>query len=261
MTLDGSRSTTIVRGAPRALGRTNWIEPATTPLRVLQCGRIRTDAHMPPVHVEPGEFETALVCLDGAGWVRVGTERFRVERYDTIYVPRDTHFMVWSATGMVDIIEARAPVEERHPLQYVSYADQQAESSVQHPGADPRSCVMLGDHAAAGRVSVGVIAGDARDAGAWPLVPDLPGAEVACCYARVPTSGQPMPVEWTDGATSHLSHVHEGDLVVGPHRWHVDARMSSGTLAVLWMLAAEREVIGDRFRLPAHSYSRSRIVP
>ncbi len=243
------------------MGRTEWIDPDTLSLRYLQCGRIRTDAGMPPIRVDPGRFETALVCLDGAGWVRVGTERFHLDPYDTVYVPRDTHFIVWSATGTVDIAEVRTPVEERHPLQYVAYAADRIESADQHPDADYRLCVLLGDRAAAGRLSVGVIAGDAsQESGSWPAVPDVPGAEVACCYARVPP-GSPLPIEWPAAATTQLAHVHEGDLVIGPHRWHADGRAGGGALAVLWMLAAEREATSDRFRLPPHIYSRSRTVP
>jgi mannose-6-phosphate isomerase-like protein (cupin superfamily) len=261
VTPDASNRPVIVRGAPRAAGRTEWIQPGTSPLRALQCGRIRADPRVPPVRVDPGPFETALVCLDGSGFVRVGTERFRVEPYDVVYVPRDTHFMVWGADGTVDIAEVRAPVEERHPLQYVGYAKQQLEWSEQHPDADPRMCVLLGDRAAAGRVSLGVIAGDSSpDGGPWPAVPEVPGAEVACCYARVPAA-QTIPIEWTSAATAQPAYVHEGDLVVGAHRWRADGCADGGTLAVLWMLAAEHEVTGDRFRLPAHIFSRSPVVP
>jgi hypothetical protein len=252
----------IVRGTPRATGRTDWIQPDTTPLRILQCGRICTDAGLPPIRVDPGRFETALVCLEGAGWVRVGTERFRVEPYDTVYVPRDTHFMVWSATGAIDIAEVRAPVEERHPLQYVTYATERTEAVEHRPDADSRLCVLLGDRAAAGRISLGVIAGDSsRETTPWPGVPDVPGAEVACCYTRVPPASQPLPIEWSESSTAQLAYVYEGDLVVGPHRQRADGRAAEGALAILWILAAEREIIGDRFRLPAHVYSRSRVVP
>ena len=52
-----------------------------------------------------------------------------------------------------------------------------------------------------------------------------------------------------------------GDLVIGRHRPRADSRAADGPLTVVWMLAAEREMIGDRFRLPAHVYSRSRVVP
>lgn len=252
----------IIRGTPRAAGRTDWIQRDTTPLRILQCGRIRTDTGLPPIRVDPGRFETALVCLEGAGWVRVGTERFRVEPYDTVYVPRDTHFMVWSSSGAIDIAEVRAPVEERHPLQYVTYSTRRTESLEQRPGTDSRLCVLLGDRAAAGRISLGVIAGDSsRETAPWPAVPDVPGAEVACCYTRVPPASQPLAIEWAASSTADLAHVYEGDLVVGRHRLRADGRAPGGVLAVLWMLAAEREVIGDRFRLPAHVYSRSRVVP
>jgi len=261
VTPDASGRSTIIRDTPRETGRTDWARPGVTTLQVLQCGRIRTDARVPPIHVDPGPFETALVCLAGVGRVRVGTEHFRIEPYDTVYVPRDTHFMVWSAAGTVDIAEVRAPVEERHPLQYVRYADQRAETTGQHPEADHRMCVLLGDRAAAGRFSMGVFTGDSRDASPWPVVPDVPGTEVACCYARVPATSDPMTIEWPAPQTAPETAVHEGDLVVGLHRCRATGPATDGPVVVLWMLGAEREVVGDRFRLPVHTFSRSRVVP
>lgn len=261
MTPDASSRSSIIRGTPHETGRIDWARPGVTALQVLHCGRIRTDARVPPIHVDPGQFETALVCLAGVGRVRVGTERFLIEPYDTVYVPRDTHFMVWSAAGTVDIAEVRAPVEERHPLQYVRYADQRAEMADQHPDADQRMCVLLGDRAAAGRFSVGVFACDSRDTASWAVVPDVPGTEVACCYARVPPAAGPMTIEWPAAQAASEPAVHEGDLVVGLHRCRADGPAMDGTVVVLWMLGAEREVVGDRFRLPVHTFSRSRVVP
>ena len=87
------------------------------------------------------------------------------------------------------------------------------------------------------------------------------GAEIACCYARVAAGSEPLPIEWVPASTTQPAHVFQGDLVIGRHRPRADSRAADGPLTVVWMLAAEREMIGDRFRLPAHVYSRSRVVP
>jgi hypothetical protein len=252
----------IVSGTARAMGRADWIPAEPDRPHALGCGRIRADASMPPIHVDPGPAETALVCLAGSGWVRVGTERFRVARLDTVYVPRDTHFMVWSAAGIVDIAEVRAVVDERYPLQFVGYEAQRTEWLDRHPEADPRFCVLLGDHAAAGRLGIAAIDADMADGSPWPQLPDIPAADVACWYERVPVTSQGLPIGWRrDDHEARPASVHEGDLVVGAHQWLVEPAGARGPLAVLWMIAAHRESAADRFRLPRDTFPRSRVVP
>src|SRR5215831_20945202 len=86
-------STCIVRNTAGRHGRSRSVAPGTTAMRELNYGRIILDTRE-RLTVEPGEYETGLICLKGAATLTAGGQQFAVTPYDTLYVPRDMTFEV-----------------------------------------------------------------------------------------------------------------------------------------------------------------------
>ena len=82
-------ATCVVRNTGAKKGRTQAVTPGPA-MQYLHYGRVVLDAGDAPIRFETNERETALVCLRGNATVVSGDTRTSLERYDTIYVPRDS---------------------------------------------------------------------------------------------------------------------------------------------------------------------------
>jgi hypothetical protein len=229
------------------------VAPGLGPLRVLHYGRVRLAPHVPPVRVDPGRYETALVCLGGSGVIRAGTERFHVAPYDLVYVPREVHFMVAGGISGIDVAEISAPVDERYPLQHIPYrVDRSADAGPRRLrlAPPPSARVLLGDAGSAGRLIVGLAAGEplAPPVAARPAASDV---DLACLYVRLPDGTSSVHIE-CEGANAMAGDpiVGAGDVVLGPHRWRAGDLTPDPALGMLWMLGAVQE-LADRRAAPA----------
>ena len=104
-------ATCVVKGTHKIKGRTNSVAPGTTASRNLFYGRIILEAGDAAIEFENGTHETGLVCLNGAGSVTTGGQTFAMDRYDALYVPRDSKIAV-ASDGAFDLAEISAPVEK-----------------------------------------------------------------------------------------------------------------------------------------------------
>jgi hypothetical protein len=220
------------------------VAPGLGPLRVLHYGRVRLAPHAPPVRVDPGRYETALVCLGGSGVIRAGTERFHVSPYDLVYVPREVHFMVAGGVAGIDVAEVSAPVDERYPLQYVPYqADRPIDASAHRLRLATSSSarVLLGEAGSTGRLIVGLAAGEPLTPPAITRLASV-DVDVACLYVRLPEGTSSVHIE-CDGANAMTGDpiVHAGDVVLGPHRWRAGDLTPDAALGMLWMLGTVHE--------------------
>ncbi len=218
--------------------------PGLGPLRVLHYGRVRLAPHAPPVRVDPGRYETALVCLSGNGVIRAGTERFNVAPYDLVYVPREVHFMVAGGLAGIVVADNSAPLDERYPLQHVPDRGERAIEPGAHGlrlAPPPSARVLIGEAGSAGRLIIGVAAGEplAAPAAARPAPLD---ADVACLYVRLPDATPSIRIE-CDGANAIAGDpiVRAGDVVLGPHRWRAGDLTPDPAVGMLWMLGTVQE--------------------
>jgi hypothetical protein len=220
------------------------VAPGLGPLRVLHYGRVRLTPHAPPVRVDPGRYETALVCLGGDGVIRVGTERFAVSPYDLVYVPREVHFMVAGGIAGIDVAEISAPVDERYPLQHIPYRAERPRDAGVHGlrlAPSPTARVRLGDNGSAGRLIIGLAIGE-------PLAPPAiarsapSDVDIACLYAGLPEHAPSVHIE-CDGANAIAGDpiVRAGDVVLGPHRWRAGDLTPDPAIGMLWMLGTVQE--------------------
>ena len=70
--------TCVVRDTASTPGRTRAVAPGATASRYLHYGRIILAADAPPMRVEPGAFETGLICVNGEATVETGGRQYRL---------------------------------------------------------------------------------------------------------------------------------------------------------------------------------------
>jgi 5-deoxy-glucuronate isomerase len=110
----------LFRNTASKKGRNITITPETSAFKVLHAGRIILDKEIPSVSGQNAGRETTLLCLHGAGQVKVGGNTFELQKFDGMYISRGETFEV-STDGNFDLIEASALTEKSHPTKLVSY--------------------------------------------------------------------------------------------------------------------------------------------
>ena len=104
-------ATCVVKGTHKQKGRTNSVSPGATASRNLFYGRIIIEAGDAPIAFATEGHETGLVCLNGSGMVTAGGQVFKMNRYDALYVPRDSKIIA-ASDGAFDLAEISSPVEK-----------------------------------------------------------------------------------------------------------------------------------------------------
>ena len=156
-------TTCVVRDTASQRGRHISVKPGTTAAQHLYYGRIVLSGAAPASGAETPtaeaaaapqsvafsteDRETALICLRGNARVDAG-ETFELEKYDALYIPRDTEVTV---TGTCDLAEVAAPVEAHHPLQFIRFADVQNDPALHFDTGGPSSQRTLNSMVSLGR--------------------------------------------------------------------------------------------------------------
>jgi 5-deoxy-glucuronate isomerase len=247
-----SRETCIVKGTHLGTGRRNGIAPGTTATRNLSYGRVTLEASDAPVAFENGGQETGFVCLIGSGSITTGGQSFALNRYDALYVPRDSNIEVAAGDSGFDLAEISAPVDNKYPLQFVSF-DAIRENPALHfkAGTPPNERViniLLGKNIEAGRIMAGVTF---SSDGNWTSFPPHEHAnllEEAYLYIDMPAPGWGIQMVYTDPQAPEIVEVvREGDVVVMPQGYHPNVAAPGGSINFLWMMAANNESVDRQF--------------
>src|SRR5213593_5145461 len=119
----------IFRHTNSQKGRTVSITPENSAMKHLVYGRIILDREVPRAAFSTGKLESGLICLSGECTIEADGETNKIERYDSIYLPRDTQVEITTGSS-VDLVECSAEVEKKYPLQIVRYADVEKDSSL-----------------------------------------------------------------------------------------------------------------------------------
>src|SRR5262245_48577016 len=239
--------TCIVRNTAAKKSRTAAIAPGTTTAsRHLYYGRIILDAGDPPVTVNPGDRETGLICLRGSGTVLAGGRSHTLERYDALYVPRDMSMSIGAGPNGCDFAEIAAPVAKQHPIQFVRFADVQANAGLHFNAGGPASKrdlnVLIGKNVEAGRIMAGVTFSDAGNWTSWPPHEHAAMLEEAYLYIDMPAPSFGIQLLYTNPREPELATiVREGDVVMMPQGYHPNVAAPGGSINFLWMMAAVRE--------------------
>ena len=89
----------IFRNTHGVTGRRVAVTPQNSTMRHLSYARIVLNPSQADVSFSNGEQETGLVCLAGKATIKTGGKEFELEKYDSLYVPRDSVIEVSSSGG------------------------------------------------------------------------------------------------------------------------------------------------------------------
>lgn len=244
--------TCIVRNTAARKGRTRTVSPDTTAARQLHYGRIILDAADAALRVEPGGFETGLVCLKGSATVRVAGTDYACRPYDALYVPREEPFEVVPGPEGCDFAEMAAAVETRYPVQFVAYADVQKDPGLHFKAGGTASQrelnILIGRNVQAGRIMAGVTFSAEGNWTSWPPHEHAAMLEEAYLYIDMPAPSFGVQLVYTNANEPELATiVREGDLVLMPQGYHPNVAAPGGQINFLWMMAAHRELEDRQF--------------
>jgi len=238
--------TCIIRNTAARKGRTWSVVPGKTAAQHLYYGRIILDADAAPLEVDTETRETALVSLKGEARVGVDGKAYRLEPYDSLYVPRDSTFTVTAGSNGCDLAEIAAPVSGTYPIQFVSYADVQRDSGLHFRAGGDASRrelnILIGKNVEAGRIMAGVTFSAPGNWTSWPPHEHATLAEEAYLYIDMPRPAFGVQLVYASSDEPELATiVHEGDIVLMPQGYHPNVAAPGGSINFLWMMAANRE--------------------
>ena len=245
------RETCVVKATNATKGRTLSVAPGSTASRNLFYGRIILDDGDAPLSFETGDRETGLVCLNGAATIETGDATYALTRYDAIYIPRDSRVIVSTDSGC-DIAELGSPVENRYPIQFVSFADVRKDPALHFiagkPPIERDLNILLGKNVEAGRIMAGVTFSSDGNWTSFPPHEHQDMLEEAYLYIDMPAPQWGIQMVYTDLNNPELVEiVREGDVVLMPQGYHPNVAAPGGSINFLWMMAANREGVDRQF--------------
>ena len=192
----------IVRNTAAIKGRTQSLKPGLSPLKLLRYGRIILDAGDPPISYSTGELEVAFVALRGSAVIRAGDQTHTLERYDSMYVPRETAVEVVSGPDGCDLAEIAAPVTRRHPVQLVRFGDVRRDPTLHFEigGTSARRDlnIMIGKNVEAGRILAGIAFSEPGNWTSWPPHEHAAMLEEAYLYIDMPAPAFGVQLVYTN---------------------------------------------------------------
>src|SRR5262245_4032094 len=247
-----SDRTCIVRNTGGTRGRTRSIGPEHAAVKHLRYGRIVLAADDPPIGVNTGGLETALVALMGESVVSINDLTYMMRPYDALYIPRETGFEVRAKAGGCDLAEIAAPVEGPYPIQFVSFEAVQRDPGLHfetgNDAARRTLNILIGKNVKAGRLMAGVTFSRPGNWTSWPPHEHAVLAEEAYLFIDMPRPAFGVQLVYVDDVNPELATiVREGDVVLMPQGYHPNVAAPGYPINFLWMMAAERELEDRQF--------------
>jgi 5-deoxy-glucuronate isomerase len=242
----------VLRKTDSKKGRSRWLAPGLGPVRQMHYGRIILDAGDAPLRFETAGHETGLICLKGAAQVKVAEQSFQLAPYDAMYVPRDAAIEVVPGPAGCDFAELSAPVENRYPLRFISFAEIQKDPGLHFIAGGATTernlNILIGKNVEAGKIVAGVTFSAPGNWTSWPPHEHAAMLEEAYVYIAMPAPAWGVQFVYTNPAEPELAAVvREGDCVVMPKGYHPNVAAPGGSIGFLWMMAAHREVVDRQF--------------
>jgi 5-deoxy-glucuronate isomerase len=241
----------VFRRTNAQLGRHISISPQNSAMKHLAYGRIILNASTPQASFSSGNRETALVCLSSSAEVKAGSENFKLNQYDSIYIPRDTQIEL-TANTCADVAEFSADVDRRYPLQFVSYQTVSTDSSLRFHAGGPGNTrdlnILIGKNVQAGRLLVGFTFSEPGNWTSWPPHEHAKMLEEMYVYFDMPEPAYGIQLVYNDTQYPELlTVVRDGDAVLMPSGYHPNVSVPGHRIGFLWAMAAHREVEDRQF--------------
>jgi 5-deoxy-glucuronate isomerase len=236
----------VVRDTGSRRGRHVWVEPGSSSARHLRYARTILQRGDEAVAFATGEHEVGLIVLDAVADVEAEGGSYRLERYDALYVPRETSVRIRAGAEWCDVAEVGAPVGERHPVQLVRFADVRQDASLHFQAGQAPALrdlnVLIGKNVRAGRIMAGVTFSAPGNWTSWPPHEHAQMLEEAYLFIDMPAPGWGVQFVYTDPRRPELvAVVRDGDCVLMPQGYHPNVAAPGGSINFLWMMAAVRE--------------------
>jgi 5-deoxy-glucuronate isomerase len=220
-------------------------------MKHLVYGRIILDQEVPRASFDTGGLESGLICLSGKCTVRADGEAFEIDRYDSIYLPRDTNVEVSTETA-VDLVECSAAVESKYPLQVVRYEDVAKDSSLRFQTGGPATSrtvnITLGKNIEAGRILAGFTTSEPGHWTSWPPHEHAAILEELYVYYDMPAPAFGVQFVYTNpDEPEFVGVVRSGDAVIMPRGFHPNVSVPGHRINFVWLMAAHREVEDRQF--------------
>jgi 5-deoxy-glucuronate isomerase len=239
--------TCFVPRTNRGKGRRTAVAPGATAARYLHYGRITLGTEDAPVSFANNDHETGLICLNGSASVSTYGQSFELDRYDTVYVPRDSQIEVKpNGPEGCDLAEVSAPVSQRYPVKLVSYKEVRQNPKLHliagKPPAERDLNVLIGSNVEAGRIMAGVTFSTPGNWTSWPPHEHSRMLEEAYLFIDMPAPSFGVQFVYTNPDAPELVQVvREGDCVLMPKGYHPNVAAPGGQINFLWMMAAIKE--------------------
>jgi 5-deoxy-glucuronate isomerase len=226
-------------------GRRTAVVPGATAARYLHYGRVTLAAGDAAIRFNSKDHEVGLICLNGKATVKTEGETFELDRYDAVYVPRDSEIEV-ATTDTCDLAEVSAPVAKRYPLKFVSYKEVRENPKLHliagKPPAERDLNVLIGANVEAGRIMAGVTFSTPGNWTSWPPHEHSKLLEEAYLFIDMPAPSFGVQFVYTDPQKPEMVQVvREGDCVLMPQGYHPNVAAPGGQINFLWMMAAIKE--------------------
>jgi 5-deoxy-glucuronate isomerase len=183
--------------------------------------------------------------------VKTGSQRFRLNRYDALYVPRNSEIAVTTA-DQVDIAEFSAEVERDYPVQFVAYQEVSKNPSLSFNTGGPNQTrnlnILIGKNVDAGRLLVGFTISEPGNWTSWPPHEHEKMLEEMYVYFNMPEPAFGLQLVYTNTQYPELiAPVRDGDAVLMPAGYHPNVSVPGHRISFLWAMAAHREVEDRQF--------------
>jgi 5-deoxy-glucuronate isomerase len=241
----------IFRATNNRLGRHISVTPVNSTNRHLSYGRIILRGDTKSAGFYTASRETGLIVLSGAACVESAGQKTDLERYDGIYIPRDSSVHV-KTSDHVDIAEFSAEVDGRYPVQVVRYSTIAQDPALKFPTGGPaqqRSInIVFGKNLEAGRLLAGFTVSEPGNWTSWPPHEHGEMLEEMYVYFDMPEPAFGIQLVYTNPESPELvTLVRDGDAVLVPSGYHPNVSAPGHRIAFLWAMAAHREKLDRQF--------------
>jgi 5-deoxy-glucuronate isomerase len=227
-------------------GRLISVTPENSTNKHLSYGRIILRDDVRRVAFANDDRETGFIVLSGEARVRACGEEFRLARFDSVYVPRDSTIELTTESGS-DIAEFSADVSRRYPLQVVRFAEISKDpTQVFTAGTGTAACrhlhMCLAKNVSAGRLVAGFTWSEPGNWTSWPPHEHTRLLEEMYVYFDMPAPAFGIQLVYNDTEyPEFMTVVREGDAVLMPSGYHPNVSVPGHRICFIWAMAAHRE--------------------
>jgi len=236
----------LFRETHRVQGRKRIIHQFNTDLEFLRYGRTIFGEKGGSVEVDTLDEEIGFVCLGGSGIIQVDGKTYPFNKYDALYLPRESRCTI-SSQNAFDLAECAAPSSKKYPVQFVKFEEILKDPDLaKQAGFEPysrRLHTLIGEkNVQASRLLAGVTFSKDGNWTSWPPHDHTEAKEEIYVYIDMPYPNFGIHLNYTDYKNMEMVvPVWEGDAVAIKKGYHYNVASPGTITGFLWMMAAVRE--------------------